>query len=61
MGLAVRNCLRQELELITNSAVMLSEALQLNARHEARFSNISGLFRFRADSDLIRDGEPQRD
>jgi len=29
---------------LTNSAVMLSEALQRNAKHEARLLNISGLF-----------------
>jgi len=34
------------------AAVMLSEALQRNAKHEARLSNISDLFRFAADSGL---------
>jgi hypothetical protein len=39
-------------------AVMLSEALQRNAKHEARLSNSSGCFRWRIDPDLIRDGKP---
>jgi hypothetical protein len=32
-----------------------SEALQRNAKHEARLSNISGLFRMGIGSKLIRD------
>jgi hypothetical protein len=38
-----------------NAAVMLSEALQRNAKHEARLSNISGLSPFAIDTKLIRD------
>jgi len=34
---------------------MLSEALQRNAKHEARLSNISVYFRLRIAPDLVRD------
>jgi hypothetical protein len=37
---------------------MLNEALQRNAKHEARLSNISFYFRLWIDPDLIRDGKP---
>jgi hypothetical protein len=37
---------------------MLSEALQRNAEHEARLSNISVYFRWWIGPDLIRDGKP---
>jgi hypothetical protein len=39
-------------------AVMLSEALQRNAKHEARFSNISGIFQMRIIPSLITDSSP---
>src|SRR4026207_1382020 len=39
---------------LTNYPVMLSEALQRNAKHEARLSNISGLIRW-VTPELIRD------
>jgi hypothetical protein len=37
---------------------MLSEALQRNAKDEARLSNISVYFRFWIAPDLIRDSSP---
>ena len=37
---------------------MLSEALQRSAKHEARLSNVSGLFTVERDRNLIRDGRP---
>jgi hypothetical protein len=37
------------------SAVMLSEELQRNAKHEARLSNISGLFLSGTAPELVRD------
>jgi hypothetical protein len=40
---------------LIDGAVMLSEALQRNAKHEARLSNISVYFRQWIDPDLIRD------
>ena len=45
---------------MTPSFVMLSEALQRNAKHEARLSNISGLFAVssHATTKQIRDGKP---
>ena len=44
-----------DLKSFCKAAVMLSEALQRNAKHEARLSNISGLFPVEHGSKLIRD------
>src|SRR5258707_15801436 len=44
----------RRLEVIIDTAVMLSGALQRNAKHEARLSNISGRFCSGNDPKLIR-------